>query len=397
MKVRSFTMVRSLIVAMIGCGALLPAAGLMAAAKPGQVTVRGTVAIYTAPTHSTQALAVDFVNAQPMELPQIHGSTAATFQEGMVQALLSQPSRAAPRYVPGAEGDGKAKPAFLGRPRSPALMSEAAPRISPQAHGSFNHPFSTARADAYQGATNRQYPYRASGRLFFNTGFGTAVCSASMIRKGIVLTAAHCLAEYGGSFYTNFRFVPGYRNGAAPYGTWSGASAAVLNSYLRGRDNCSTPGVVCANDIGVVRLRPQNGRFAGQSTGFYGYGINGFGFAAGTSHITQLGYPGCLDNGTIMARNDSQGYVHGPSNNNTVIGSLMCGGSSGGPWLVNFGRRPNLTGTNAGSAATPNTVVGVTSWGYTSSNPKEQGASPFTSNNIGVLANSLCGGSPNPC
>lgn len=63
----------------------------------------------------------------------------------------------------------------------------------------------------------------------------------------------------------------------------------------------------------------------------------------------------------------------------------------------NFGRRPSLTGTSSGSASTPNIVVGVTSWGYINNAVKEQGASPFTNNNIGVLATILCGGNPNPC
>ena len=98
-----------------------------------------------------------------------------------------------------------------------------------------------------------------------------------------------------------------------------------------------------------------------------------------------------------MERNDSYGFVSGADSNNTVIGSLMCGGSSGGPWLVNFGKRPTLTGTSSGSESTPNTVVGVASWGYVSTAPKEMGASPFTSGNIGILATFFCGGSPNPC
>lgn len=58
----------------------------------------------------------------------------------------------------------------------------------------------------------------------------------------------------------------------------------------------------------------------------------------------------------------------------SAIGSLMCGGSSGGPWLVNFGIRPARTATTAGSASNPNIVVGTTSWGYVSTAPKQQGA-----------------------
>jgi V8-like Glu-specific endopeptidase len=315
----------------------------------------------------------------------------------MVEALLSPASSATPRFFPGSQGDGRKDPVFLGRPNASELIRQSNLEVTPQETGTLSHPFSTARADAYQGSTNTQFPYRASGKLFFNVGVDTNVCSASLIRKGIVVTAAHCVAEYGGSFYTNFRFVPGYKNGNAPYGVWRGAKAAVLDSWRSGTDPCSDAGVVCTNDVGVIRLAPKNGVYAGQQTGFYGYGINGFGFVSGTTHLTQIGYPVCLDNGKLMERNDSQGYVHWPSSGNTIIGSLMCGGSSGGPWLINFGRRPNLTGTGNGNAFTANTVIGVTSWGYVGGAPKQQGASRFTSANIGKLANRLCGGSPNPC
>jgi len=75
----------------------------------------------------------------------------------------------------------------------------------------------------------------------------------------------------------------------------------------------------------------------------------------------------------------------------------MCGGSSGGPWLENFGIRPTLTGTGNGTAPLSNVVVGVTSWGYTNNAVKQQGASPFTSNNIVSLVNSACGSRPAAC
>jgi hypothetical protein len=39
----------------------------------------------------------------------------------------------------------------------------------------------------------------------------------------------------------------------------------------------------------------------------------------------------------------------------------------------------------------------VTSWGYTSTSPKQQGASPFTSTNIVPLVNSACTAYPSRC
>ncbi len=76
---------------------------------------------------------------------------------------------------------------------------------------------------------------------------------------------------------------------------------------------------------------------------------------------------------------------------NGGIGSLMNGGSSGGPWIANFGYTPALTGVTAGSYPNANIIVGVTSWGYTNSVVKQQGASPFLSTNIITLINAVCG------
>jgi hypothetical protein len=98
-----------------------------------------------------------------------------------------------------------------------------------------------------------------------------------------------------------------------------------------------------------------------------------------------------------MERNDSYGYTSGMNASNTIIGSLMCGGSSGGPWLVNFGIRPVLSATAAGTAGDPNVVVGVTSWGYNDGLPKEMGAAPFTSANIVELMNTVCAEVPAAC
>ena len=36
----------------------------------------------------------------------------------------------------------------------------------------------------------------------------------------------------------------------------------------------------------------------------------------------------------LLERNDSVGYVSPANPNNIIVGSLMCGGSSGGPWLI---------------------------------------------------------------
>lgn len=340
------------------------------------------------PTTGAQAKTdtIDYVNAKPMPLPK----TSAASPDLIRALTFKSPSLGTPSVVAGRVGNGQLAPVWLGTP-----TSAADDEIAPQEFGTNNHPFSTARADLNI-PTNTAFPYSASGKLFFNDGAGTFVCSASLIKRGVVVTAAHCVARFGQSrFYTNFRFVPGYRNGLAPFGVWSGVPF-VLTSYFNGTNPCTTAGVVCRDDVAVIRLTSQAAypgaiAYPGTATGFYGFGVNGFGFtAAKLTHITQIGYPVCLDNGQLMERNDSHGFTNAAQVNNTIIGSLMCGGSSGGPWLVNFGIRPVLTGTTAGTASLANIVVGTTSWGFVSTAPKQQGASPFLSTNIIPLVNAAC-------
>jgi V8-like Glu-specific endopeptidase len=319
---------------------------------------------------------------------------------GPIDIVASLEDLGTPGFSPGERGNGQTDPIAL---LSPPISDQAGDMegAEPEEFGTSHQPFSTARADLLTLATNTQYPYRASGQLTFQkpNDLRTWYCSASMIKRGLVVTAAHCVANYGQQqFYQNWHFYPGRRSGVAPYGNWTVFQAWVKTAYMNGTDNCAQYGVICADDVAILILNPQNGAYVGSRTGWYAYGWNGFGFYNGLTQITQIGYPQCLDNGTRMERNDSQGFVSATRSSNTIIGSLMCGGSSGGPWLNNFGIRPTLTGTGNGTAYNPNTVVGVTSWGYETNHAiKQQGASPFTSNNIVSLINSACSSRPAAC
>lgn len=274
-------------------------------------------------------------------------------------------------------------------------------------------------------------PYVATGKLLIATttpGVFNGWCSASLVGKGVLVTAAHCVHNYGlgqPGFYKSLRFIPAQNSSttnAGPYGFWDAQTWWIPTVYLNGTDTCSVRGIVCNNDVAVVLLKKNSaGRypFAVPQINRYGYGWNGYGFRAeGSSgirrgQITQLGYPGGLDNGRLMQRNDSQaqylGTGTGSSPRNLVFGSRMDGGSSGGPQLVNFGTRPAATGAPVGANAAINIVQSTTSWGYTSSSIKIQGSSTFAQNpqfplsayiaagrnygagNIGSLMASVCG------
>lgn len=270
-------------------------------------------------------------------------------------------------------------------------------------------------------------PYRSTGKLYSRWGTDWYVCTAALVKKGVLLTAAHCIQDFG-------RGVDGYANEVywipanttSNGGVFSGYTARELRvptPYLNGTDTCSVSGVVCNNDIATIVLNDSN---AGNTLGgWYSYGWNGYSFIANSAlggatvaDITQLGYPVAFDEGYQMQRNNSFGkFVSQRSKNrrtlyNTVLGSALTGGASGGPWLVNFGTEPSISSNaSSGSQADRNVIVGVTSWGYTTVGVNIQGASWFGQNseypsinygsygagNIGKLMYDTCMSNPTHC
>ncbi len=330
---------------------------------------------------------IDYAKARPFVLP---GNDAAPAEQADLMLQGAQAASEEPSgFEPGGKGSGQKKPVKL--PKSKWVGDD----VSSQAFGSSNHPFTTAtQSDASLD------PYRRAGKLFFSDNGGSFICSASMIKPGIAVTAAHCVSEFGKKrFYTGFRYVPAYREGDAPFGEWAAQDVFIMTTYYTGKDKCATKGVVCENDVALLVLTPQGTSFAGNRTGWFGYAWGGYSYTKNKQVlITQLGYPGALNNGQVMMRTDSQGAVDKKQSGNTIIGSLQTGGSSGGPWLANFGFAPSLSdGVKAGKDANRLVVVGTTSWGYTNQAVKEQGASPFTSDNIKVLIEDACKAYPGNC
>jgi hypothetical protein len=268
---------------------------------------------------------------------------------------------------------------------------------APSSFGAVGAPFTTSRILGGTGNPAQSYPYRRSGKLYmaFDGTTYNSVCSASMIGRSLLLTAAHCVHEYGegaSGWARKVMFVPAMHNTHAPFQTFESTQYMIPTVYFNGTDTCTTRGVVCNNDIAVVHLNNNaRGQQAGNITGWFGYSWNNYGFsvpAAPLQHvlgnkpcaaITQLGYPLSHDQGKIMQTNTANG-CYAPNGNlrNTWLPSAMTGGSSGGPWVLNFGF--NAAGASYGNHAARNVITGVTSWGYNDINMKMQGASFFGQN-----------------
>jgi V8-like Glu-specific endopeptidase len=296
-----------------------------------------------------------------------------------------------------------------------------------RAFGSFGIPYTTTRVqDGNQsaaGATSANrlsttYPYRTVGKLTFNAGY----CSASLIRRSVIVTAAHCIQNFGSgsNLFSGFQFRPGHYGAVgataaqvAPYGTWNWITLVRPASWANGTDIGS--GAARDNDLAVIALgKNAAGQFVGDLVGYMGYGWNNYSFVTSaktgnkhTAAVSTLGYPFLMDGGRIMQRTDGPSYT-------TVLGgagqlwqgSNFTGGSSGGPWVVNFAsRNPVLAGGAVPGSASTIAVVGVTSWGAADPNaPKDNWSSQFRQNtrypnaaygiygagNIGSLLNTLC-------
>ena len=104
-----------------------------------------------------------------------------------------------------------------------------------RAFGSHGIPYTSTRVQdggsSAAGATpanflSTTWPYGAIGKMVFTTPFGNSFCSASVIRRGLVVTAAHCVQDFGtgGAVFTNFVFRPGHFGAA-------GATTAQIQPY----------------------------------------------------------------------------------------------------------------------------------------------------------------------
>ena len=294
-----------------------------------------------------------------------------------------------------------------------------------RAFGSFGIPFTETRVAAgasKSAATNPNYlattfPYRAVGKLAFSAGY----CSASVILRGVIVTGAHCVQDFGSgsALFSGFQFIPAHfapgRTAAqrAPYGTWTWAALARPASWADGTDTGS--GAARDNDLAVIALaQNSDGKFVGDLTGKLGYAWNNYSFVSSSrtgnlavAAVTTLGYPGLLDNGGRMQRTDGPAYLTTVKGAAQIWqGSNFTGGSSGGPWVVNFRSANPAFSAGAGAGSEANmAVIGVTSWGSNDPNPiKDNYSSQFRQNsrypradyggygagNIGALLNTLC-------
>ncbi len=338
----------------VGCAAAFAFANVATAATISRSNddagaIAGVDRVFGVPTYWTPER---MQNAVPRDVPVDEAAAASFDSDADSSGDRSSASGPAGRPLPGM----RPNPTQLFEP----LASVEGPSLAsglerPAARGTAKYHFTSSRILPASG--DRVHPYRAVGKLFYTKpGGGDFVCSATVLRPRIILTAGHCVhsGRNGNSgFFRNFMFVPAYRNGAAPFGTWDWGWVTTTTTWSTGGGS-----VPNAADYAIIEMRDQRigGRNTkiGDRTGWMGWKTN----AGHPNHFHALGYPVNLDKGQRLHQVSAQSQ--GNFGTNTVrYGSDMRGGSSGGPIVQNLGQR--ATGQTFGQNRGLNQIVGVIS------------------------------------
>ena len=169
---------------------------------------------------------------------------------------------------------------------------------------------------------------KTTGKVFFTLGGSNYVCSGSSVvsgNKSVVQTAGHCVNEGPGAFATNFVFIPQYDDGAAPYGQFAARQLVTTSQWSGSGDLNYDAAFAVVSPVGGVSLTDKVG---GQGVAFN---------QARLQNMYSFGYPAAAPyDGTDIAW--CHGNVVADSQGSSDQGMVcnMTGGSSGGPWFLNY-------------------------------------------------------------
>jgi V8-like Glu-specific endopeptidase len=335
-------------VLMLG-GALVSVAGMLVSASVDEAEMMSTEEFWTPARMKA---------AKPYPIPTVDGDPLPFYQ------TAAQVSIGNPAYGPSADAtDALLQAEDASEPIS-RLLSESeretlalAAAVEPMANGYdvYPPPQNTFYVWlALYGNTPTRYsrfPYSASGKVFFTKGGLSYVCSGSTQKGSAVLTAGHCVSNGRGTFHTRWSFVPSYKNGARPFGTWYARRLATFSDWhtngWRGR---------YGRDVGYAIVSRKSGRNISSYTGYVGIAVNQSRYKL----FNVLGYPSASPYvGKYLVRTEAStariDCRMSPCTDG--VGTRQTPGASGGPWLINF----RLL---AGGAA--NLANGVNSYIYTS-------------------------------
>lgn len=167
-------------------------------------------------------------------------------------------------------------------------------------------------------------PFAPDGVLFYPSVGGLMPslnllhpCSASVVHSvghDLIATAAHCLYGTGATI----EFVPGFRNGQAPYGVWTATQLYVESSWQSGQDPRA--------DVAFLRIAPLAGRHVEDVVGARRLGTPVVG-----ARVTVSGFPLQSNTPSVCVNRLflTEGYP------TVTCAGGMVDGVSGGSWVQN--------------------------------------------------------------
>ena len=338
-----------LVTAITAAGVLMPSAAL-AQANHGVVSSTQTITTQAAATMAYwTAERMRDATPMPMRLARLSQPPTKIQREGSTAGPMVIANSGRPGDIPQEQTIGE------------ETQGTMEPLVEPLA-GTF--PFVYTRYRLFpETETNllyRIFPYVLTGKLFFiMPGEGNFVCSGASVNaqnRSVVWTAGHCVFSPGESpeqpvgFHTNFLFVPGRIAGANPVGAWTVLQAFTLVGWTRGLLEYDH-GALVMNRGGVANER------IGDAIGFLGFIAND----ARQQHWHLHGYPaGPRDLGSTPPGPQFDGEHHeicaaawagddqptgtpGVDPPTIGVGCDQTGGSSGGPWVIDFSGFPGRT------------------------------------------------------
>lgn len=172
---------------------------------------------------------------------------------------------------------------------------------------------------------------KASARVgaLFGAGDGLSghFCTASVVHsegRDLLVTAAHCLDGAG-----KLRFVPGYRDGQAPYGIWDVKKTYVGDAWTGGQDEDS--------DVAFAEVAKQHAKGIEDVVGANALAT---GRETGATAVTVTGYPSTLDVPIICTNKPT---VHSRTQQRIAC-PAFAGGTSGSPWVNGDGEVVGVIG-----------------------------------------------------
>ncbi len=195
------------------------------------------------------------------------------------------------------------------------------------------------------------FPRSTIGKIFFSqdaNGNGVIstlenfVCSGSVIALNTVATAGHCMhnglgdpTDFFGGFSTNILFCPSYNAGGINpnSGCWSGAGQWETGQWYTSSNFDRDYSCFITAATGTI-VNNRIGNFTGTTGRAWNWNNR--------QHVYAFGYPaGAPFNGTrIIVATSTETYTRdttsGDGQVSKYIGNDMTGGSSGGPWWLNF-------------------------------------------------------------